>query len=96
MNFLIYNNFLSSTVNFCLNASTYNGLLFIEIQSFVHTGSIVGVDSISEGSSLTLKVRILQDSTHCYNISFMFFMQSCTLYSSTLLWDKISYVKILS
>ena len=71
MNFLIYNNFLSSTVKFCLNASTNDGLLFIEIQSFVHTGSIVGVDSISEGSSLTLKVRILQDSTHYYNISFM-------------------------
>ena len=92
---LIYNNFLPSTVNFCLNAFTYDGLLVIEIQSFVHTGSIVVVDSISEGSSLTLKFRILQYSTRYYNI-FYVFMQSCTLYSPTLLWDKISFVKILS
>ena len=65
--FLTYNNFLSSTVNFCRNLSYYDavhGTYIIEIQSFAHIGSIVGVQNISEGSNLTLQVRIVYKMPH--------------------------------
>ena len=62
---LTYNNFLSSTVNFCRNTSYDTNIM--EIQSFVLTGSVVGVQNISEGSSLILQVRIVYKMPHTKN-----------------------------
>ena len=51
---------ISFTVNYCRNIIKYldNGFI-IEILSFAHINSLVGVENISDGYNLSLQVRIV-------------------------------------